>query len=116
MQLMRSITKELFNRVCGDPKWMFLFLGAAQAHLISYLYGSYLVLWLNSFVETGGIETHKEVEMVFSRMTLYSIPSTLFTIFLTGYLADLVKPIYMIIPAFIGRSITCYCFKLIEDP
>ena len=49
-------------------------------------------------------------------MTLYSIPSTLLTIFMTGYLADLVKPIYMIIPAFIGRSITCYSFKFIEDP
>jgi len=113
---MKSVTRELFNRVFGDPKWLFLFLGGAQAQLIVYLYGSYLVLWLNSFVYSGGIETPKEVEMVFSRMTLYAIPTTLATVFLAGYLADKIKPIYMIVPAFFGRSFVTYAFKIVEDP
>ena len=58
-QIIRQVTSQLFNRVCFDPKWLFLFLGISQAHLITYLYGSYLVLWLNSFVPTGELSDGK---------------------------------------------------------
>ena len=49
-------------------------------------------------------------------MTLYSIPSTLSTIFIVGYVADIIRPVYMIVPAFLGRSIVCYSFQFVEDP
>ena len=54
--------------------------------------------------------------MVFARMTLVSLPGTVLTIFGAGYLADVVKPIYMIAPAFLGRSIVTYFFNTVEDP
>ena len=106
----------MFNRVCNDPRWLFLFLGISQAHLITYLYSSYLVLWLNSFVSSGLITGEKEVEMIFSRMTLVSIPSTVITIMASGFLADCVKPVFLIAPAFFGRAITTYLFKHVDDP
>ena len=56
------------------------------------------------------------MEILYSRMTLVSIPSTLVTIMAAGLLADCVKPVLLIAPAFFGRSITTYLFKLIEDP
>ena len=58
--------------------------------MIAYLYGSYLVLWLNSFVSMGLVESSKQVEMIFSKMTLYAIPSTVATIMASGYLADVI--------------------------
>ena len=106
----------MLTRVCTDPKWCFLFTAISQAHLIAFLYSSYLVLWLTSFVSTGQIADEKSVEMVFSKMTLFSIPSTILTILVTGFLADYIKPVLIIAPAFFGRAVTTYMFKLEEEP
>lgn len=106
----------MFNRVFSDPRWLFLFVAIAQAHLITYLYSSYLVLWLNSFVSTGQIENSQQVELLFSRMTLASLPSTIVTILLTGFLADCIKPVLLIAPAFFGRAVTTYMFKFVDEP
>lgn len=106
----------LFNRVCSDPRWLFLFLAISQAHLITYLYSSYLVLWLNSFVSTGQIANDQQVGMLFSRMTLVSIPLTIITILATGYLADFVRPVLLIAPAFLGRAIGTHMFKYVTEP
>ena len=114
--MIKDVTSTLFNRVCSDPRWLFLFFGISQAHLITYLYSSYLVLWLNSFVSTGEIDDAEQVEVLYSRMTLVSIPSTVITIVTTGVLADCIKPVLLIAPAFFGRSITTYMFKFVEDP
>ena len=54
--------------------------------------------------------------MVFSKMILFSIPSTVVTILVTGFLADYVKPVLIIAPAFFGRAITTYMFKLEDKP
>ena len=107
---------QLFNRVCFNPKWIFIFLGISWAHLIGYLYSSYLILWLNSFVVTGQIESDKDVETLYSRMTLVIAPTSIFMILITGYMADYVKPIFLIAPGFLGRSITTYCFRHVSEP
>ena len=116
MQSVKDISRSLCDRVCKDPKWLFLFFAISQAHLIAYLFSSYLVLWLASFVSTGEIEDSEGVEVIFSRMTLVSIPGTIITILVAGILSDYVKPVYMIAPAFLLRAITCYQFKNVEDP
>ena len=54
--------------------------------------------------------------MLYSRYSLVSIPSTVFTIMVTGILADCVRPVILIAPAFLGRSIVTYLFQFIEDP
>ena len=104
------------SRVCTDPRWLFLFFAISQAHLIAYLYSSYLVLWLNSFVSTGLIDDSKQVELIFSRMTLVSIPTTILSILATGYLSDHVKPIFLIAPAFLCRAMITYMFSIVDDP
>ena len=65
---------------------------------------------------SGAIEGPKEVEMLFSQISLVSIPSTFIVIFASGYFSDIIKPVYMIAPAFFCRSIVTYCFKLIDEP
>ena len=110
------MTDQLWVTLFDDPKWLFLFLAIAQAHLIAYLYSSYTILWLNSFVASGAVSDNKEVEMIFSRMTLYAIPGVLATIFAMGYLADVVKPLYLIVPAFLSRGLTTFLFKFVKDP
>ena len=114
--MIRDVTNTLFSRVCSDPRWLFLFLAISQAHLITYLYSSYLVLWLNSFVKTGELLDTNQVQMLYSRYSLVSIPSTVFTIMVTGILADCVRPVFLIAPAFLGRSVVTYLFQFIEDP
>ena len=116
MGTIREVSNQLFRKVCFDPKWLFLFIVIAQAHLITYLYGSYLVLWLDSFVHTGQIADAKDVEVIFSRMTFFAIPSAVTLIVATGYLADMVKPIFLIAPAFLIRAFACYLFKHVTDP
>jgi len=89
MSTVKQVSRELVGRVCTDPKWIFLFLAASQAHLITYLYSSYLVLWLNSFVGSSEeITTTGDVEMIFSRMTLVSIPVVMLTILMMGLYSD----------------------------
>ena len=78
---------------------------------MGYLYSSYLILWLNSFTWTGYIENEKEVEMVYSRMTLVAMPSSVLLTVLIGYLADRVKPVYLIAPGFFGRACVSFLFK-----
>lgn len=53
---------------------------------------------------------------MFSTMTLYSMPSTIVTLLLSGYYVDIVKPIYLIAPAFLCRSLSTYSFKFVQDP
>ena len=80
--------------MCSDPKWIFLFFAASIAHFITYLYGSYLVLWLNSFETQDQLSSQQDVKMIFSRMTLVAIPSTMVTIFVMAFAADFIKPVY----------------------
>jgi len=83
------------SHVCTDIKWIFLFLAASQAHLLSYLYSSYLVLWLNSFAgSTEDITTSDDVQMVYSRMTLVSIPAVMFTLLVMGLFSDNINPVF----------------------
>ena len=89
------MSRELLSRVCTDPKWIFLFIAASEAHLITYLYSSYLVLWINSFVgEVHEVDSSNDVQMIFSRMTLVSIPSVIITIALMGIYSDSIKPVF----------------------
>ena len=93
--MIKQISKELLSRVCTDPKWIFLFIAAAEAHLITYLYSSYLVLWINSFVgESPDVGSSDDVQMIFSRMTLVSIPSVILTIVMMGVYSDSIKPVF----------------------
>jgi hypothetical protein len=95
---------------------MFMFLGIAWAQLFGYLYSSYLVLWLNSHVATGYIESAKEVEAVYSRMTLIAFPGGVLMIIGAFFIVDFVEPVLLIAPGFFGRSITTYLFKHLKDP
>jgi len=62
------------------------------------------------------ISHEKAVEKMFSTMTLYSMPSTIATLLLSGYYVDSVKPIYLIAPAFLCRSLTTFSFYFVDDP
>ena len=54
--------------------------------------------------------------MVFSRMTLVSIAPVLATILLMGLFSDSVKPVLLIAPGFLLRSLICFGFKYVDDP
>ncbi len=91
-------------------------MAAAQAHLITYLYGSYLVLWIKSFSEFENGDSDGTVEMIYSRTTLVSIVPTFATLGLMGCLTDCIHPVYLITPAFLMRSLVCYTYKFVENP
>lgn len=67
-------------------------------------------------MQSGQIESDKAVEAVYSRITLVALPVSLLMVFLTGYLADVVRPVYLIVPGFFGRSIATYMFKMVDEP
>ena len=94
LDIIKSVSSQLLRRVCSDPKWIFLFFAASIAQLVAHLYGSYLVLWLNSFETQDELASQQEVKMIFSRMTLVAIPSTLVVVFIMAFVADLIKPVY----------------------
>ena len=54
--------------------------------------------------------------MIFSRMTLVSVPSTILTILASGFLADFIQPTLLIAPAFLGRAIITFMFHNVDDP
>ena len=56
------------------------------------------------------------MEAVYSRITLVALPVSLLMVFASGYLADVIKPVYLIVPGFFGRSVTTYMFKMIDEP
>ena len=53
MDLVKEVTMELKNRVCKDPKWLFLFFSISNMYLIAYLSTTFLILWIHSFIEKG---------------------------------------------------------------
>ena len=48
-------------------------------------------------------------------MTLMAIPTTLVTIGIMGLVADHIKPVFLIAPAFLARSAVCFTFKIVDD-
>ena len=49
-------------------------------------------------------------------MTLWAMPSSVALTVLVGYLADRVKPMYLIAPGFCGRSLVTFLFQTVDDP
>ena len=49
-------------------------------------------------------------------MTLVAMPSSVLLTVLIGYLADRVKPVYLIAPGFFGRACVSFLFKTVVDP
>jgi len=49
----KDISYNTYKLVRSDPSWIFLFLAGSNAYFISFLYTSYMILWLNSFVDNA---------------------------------------------------------------
>ena len=43
----------VWKTIKSDPKYSFSFLGAGAINIVLLLYGTYLIMWITSFVESG---------------------------------------------------------------
>ena len=59
-------------------------------YLNAYFSTTYLILWIESFIETGEIEDIKDAETVYSRVNLSFLPITVIAIVSTGLMSDCV--------------------------
>ncbi len=81
-----------------------------------YIYGSYLVLWLNDFKDRGILDTENEVREIFSMMTLLDAPGVLLGGVVMAFLADKVPTAKLVIPAVTLRACGFFAFQLVSDP
>ena len=58
--------KQVWSVLTGDIKFIFCYIGGGLAHLIVFLYGSFLMLWLTGFVHEGVLKDRKEAEAVYA--------------------------------------------------
>lgn len=70
---------------------------------------------MNSFIGTGQLATNKDVELLFSHMTAAAIPTTVCLVLASGFLADRVRPVYLIAPAFLARGLTTGGFAHVSE-
>ena len=102
--------------VVKDPLWMFTFLGLSVAMQLIYVYGTYIILWLNSFKESGLLDDENQVRDIFSLMTLLDAPGILLVGLTMAFIADHVSTANLVIPAFVTRSGAFFAFTLVNDP
>jgi len=106
----------IWKVIFSDVKWTYCFIGAAISHYIVYLYGTYMMLWLSGFIESGVLKDEKDVEAVFSMQTLVATPFSMVALFLSNRLMRYLDISVLIPFSFVGRGLFLYCFRYMKDP
>lgn len=74
MSRLRNSADVLYNEVLRSPDWVYLFLSVSVWGLICPLYSTYLMLWINSFVEKSVLADDYEVKAAFTQLNWYCLP------------------------------------------
>ena len=85
-------------------------------HFFVYLYGSFLMLWVASFVDSGVLEDSNQAETVYSNIFKMAIPCSIVMMLLVGYLVDNCNSNYIVPIGFLGRAGFLICFQFMTDP
>jgi len=118
---MKELTLIVFEEMYQNPVLFMCMVGGTITKLISVLFSTYLILWIQTFV-TGSngspkiLSSKEQGKQIYSNIMVIATLISAFVLPLVGKLCDLYSPKYTIPFAFIFRSGTTILFSYIEDP
>jgi len=104
------------TQVLKSPDWIYIFLSSAVSGLTLPMYGTYLVLWINSFVEKGVLADENDVKSAFVTLNIYSIPAVTVSLLLAAAILDKIEPVWLIGPGFLLRGLCCFLTLYVVNP
>ena len=110
----------LTGRVCtvirSDVKYLFCFVAVMMTSLVQVLYSIYLVLWIDSFVHSGALESDSQAKKIYSALLTAAAISAMIVVPIFGKYADKIPPSIIIPLVFFIRSATAFQVQKIDDP
>lgn len=104
------------SQVLVSPDWIYIFLSSAISGLTLPMYSTYLMLWINSFVEKGVLADENDVKSAYVTINIWSTPVALMSVFLSMIIVDKVQPVWLIAPGFLLRSLCCALTLYVVNP
>ena len=91
-------------------------IGACITRLLSVLFSSYLILWIQQFAKNGILKDINEGKTIYVNMMLYSVVLSSLVFPFVGKFCDTYSPKKTVPFAFLFRCSTTYMFWLLERP
>ena len=88
MTQLRKSADVLNNHVLTSPDWVFLFSTFSVWGMICPLYSTYIMLWINSFVDSGVLANDYEVKAAFTLINWWALPIAFCAIFVCLFVID----------------------------
>jgi predicted MFS family arabinose efflux permease len=84
--------------------------------LVGILFSTYMLLWIQSFVNTGYLEAEDDALRIFRKVMMISMVGNLVVLPLVGWLSDTVRSAILIPFAYALRFVACMAFTHLEVP
>ena len=91
-------------------------IGACITRLLSVLFSSYLILWIQQFAKNGILRDRDQGKEIYINMMLYSVVLSSFVFPFVGKFCDTYSPRKTVPFAFLFRCSTTYMFWLLDRP
>ena len=86
------LTSRIYDVIKSDVKYPFCFMAAMMTALVQVLYSIYLVLWIDSFVYSGALESDREAKKIYSALLTAAAISAMIIVPIFGKYVDKIPP------------------------
>ena len=110
------MTIVVIKEIKKKPILLVSVIGATITRLISVLFSSYLILWIQTFVDKGVLDNENQGKDIYTFIMVASALVSVFIFPIAGFLVDYF-PAHITVPgSFIFRCLTTLLFWSIERP
>lgn len=116
LQKVKGLTIVVIKELKKKPILLVSVIGATITRLISVLFSSYLILWIQTFVDAGLLENENVGKDIYTFIMVASALVSVFVFPMAGFIVDYFPSKYTVPGSFIFRCLTTFLFWCIERP
>ena len=112
----KYLTSEVKATLVDDIRYLLIFVAWSSTSLIMIIASSFMVLYINHYLETGVLQDDEEVTTLFTRIITVSFMTSIVVMFLVAKMLNKVS-LKIIFPCvFIARALFCLELRFVKDP